>query len=181
MEDICHNLTYIENKCKSHKTNRGRLFKRLKRQYGNAIIDKSTKHRRDLLLPRQLAEEFLYYYHAFAAVRPIGGEVYAFYSTTTQKDGESYIHLKIGMTKCWNTRKKSYVGPSRVVEEILVFRCKDKRGVEDELKKCLHGYTAISKEWFLVPIDKKAFVSRLLKRIVNRTVMKSLHNQITFN
>ena len=92
MEDVCCDLTYIEKKCKSHPTNRGRLYKRLKRQYGSAVIEKSTKNKRNLLLPKQLADEFLFYYHAFAAVRPKQGEVYAFYSTTTNiKGGGFYI------------------------------------------------------------------------------------------
>ena len=48
----------------------------------------------------------------------------------------------------------------------------DKRKVENELKCSLRGFQAISKEWFLIPVNKKEFVSRLLKRVVNRVVMK---------
>ena len=178
MEDACYNLSYIEQKCKSNPANRCRLYKRLKKQYGNVIIDISSKKKRDLLIPKQLAEEFLYYYHNFGAVRPKAGDVYAFFSTTTSLAGQEYVHLKIGMTGSWEKRKKAYVGPSRVLEEILVFSCKDKRQVENELKICLRGFEAVSKEWFLIPIDQKDFVARLLKRVVNRTVMKSLHQDI---
>ena len=178
MEDICRDLTYIEKKCKSHISNRCRLFKRLKKQYGKSIIDMSTKRKRDLLIPNNLAEDFLHYYHAFAAVRPKHGDVYAFFSTTTTIKGFVYVHLKIGMTKKWETRKKSYLGPSRICEEILVFYCSDKRKVENELKPCLHGFKALTKEWFLIPISKKGYVCRLLKRVVNRTVMKSLYKEI---
>ena len=178
MEDACYNLSYIEQKCKSNPANRCRLYKRLKKQYGKAIIDISSKKKRDLLIPKQLAEEFLYYYHNFGAVRPKAGEVYAFFSSNTNVGGREFIHLKIGMTKSWDVRKKTYVGPSRVMEEILVFRCKDKRSVETQLKVCLKSYAAVAKEWFLIPVEKKDFVCRLLKRVVNRTVMKSLHKEL---
>ena len=182
MEDACYcNLTYIENKCKSHPTNRGRLYKRLKRQYGSKVIEKSTKRKSDLLLPKQLAEEFLYYYHAFSAVRPKFGDVYAFFSTQTTVDGKEFVHLKVGMTKSWEQRKTYYVGPSRILEKILVFRCSDKRDVETELKICLKKFTAISREWFLIPVEKKEYVRCLLKRVVNRTVMKSLYKKIISN
>ena len=175
------NLSYIETICKSNRSNRGRLFKRLKKQYGSAVVDTSSKKRRDLLIPNQIADEFLHYYKNFGAVRPKDGEVYAFFSTTTVVAGQEFVFLKVGMTKCWDTRKKTYVGPSRVVEEILVFHCKDKRQVEDELKLCLRDFQALTKEWFLIPIEKKDFVVRLLKRVVNRTVMKNIHNAFSGN
>ena len=174
MNDTC-DLDYIQRQCKSHKTNRHRLFKRLFRQYPNNAVDKSTKRKRDLLLPRQVAEDFLRYYDQFTPKYQRHGEVYAFFSSLTSVAGAQFVYLKVGRTKCWEKRKKVYVGPSRIEDQILVFRCSNMKKCEDELKLCLRGFEGVSNEWFLIPVERKDYVRHLLKRVVNRTVMRSVY------
>ena len=176
--DTC-NLDYIQQQCNSHKTNRHRLFKRLLRQYPNHVVDQSTKRKCNLLLPKQIAQDFLRYYDQFTPKLQLHGEVYAFFASSTSLAGAPFVYLKVGRTKCWERRKKIYVGPSRIQDQILVFRCRNMKKCEDELKLCLRAFQAVSNEWFLIPVARMNFVRHLLRRVVNRTIMKSLYIAIT--
>ena len=93
-EDVCYDLDYLESKTNCHKKNRHRLCKRLLRQYPKHTIDKSTKHKTDLLIPTSLGDEFLFYYRTFQPdLNQKHGFVYAFFSTTTLVNDVPFIHL----------------------------------------------------------------------------------------
>ena len=179
MEDVCYDLDYLESKTNCNKKNRHRLCKRLLRQYPKHTIDRSTKHKTDLLIPTSLGDEFLFYYRTFQPdLNQKHGFVYAFFSTTTLVNDVPFIHLKIGRTKNYDKRIKSYIGPARITQPLLVLKCGDMRAIEKQMSLCLQKYKAISKEWFLIPIHKQGYVTRLLYRVANRSIMRDVHSDI---
>ena len=141
------------------KQDRRNFFSQICRGYNPQILHKPKKGRYagkcDLLLSEKEAKHFITVARSRKQKAPTDspGFVYCFLGTSwIREDGEFRRWCKVGRSKSWEKRKRSYSGPT-AIDEIIGVRWTENMNAEENRLLALFDakFTKKRREWFIVP------------------------------